>query len=325
MHDPLSFPHLQPTSSIDLHGNSSKSAPYVHDLTNHKPELDLMDEIMAMDEMDVQVQASLKQVCATSNTSGGQRQPQLHHIAERGGLAGIFSFGSGIGGGLLPFCSDDDSTAASSSMIVGDNNSSSCGNEAMSCWAHPARGTASPVTIEEASSDNCNLFGWAPLTARNTQPNSPRNGTTFLQTSSQPMNVSSGRDRDSPNTTNPTEATDKLLSAELKRLTVVEREKVTEDIHGIAEVIDEDVDFVRRKIQQYDEEITKLRKRHARITTSSYTAAYEKALFINPQLVQHDIDFKLMFLRGDNFDPEKAANRLMMYFTTKLELFGLGK
>ena len=324
MHDPLSFPHLQPTSSIDLHGNSSKSA-YVHDLTNHKPELDLMDEIMAMDEMDVQVQASLKQVCATNSSSGGQRQPQLHHIEERGGLARIFSFGSGIGGGLLPFCSDDDSTAASSSMVVGDNNSSSCGNEAISCWAHPARGTASPVTIEKASSGKCNLFGWAPLTSRNTPPNSSRNGTTFLQTSSQPMNVSSGRDRDSPNTTNPTEATDKLLSAELKRLTVVEREKVTEDIHGIAEVIDEDVDFVRRKIQQYDEEITKLRKRHARITTSNYTAAYEKALFINPQLVQHDIDFKLMFLRGDNFDPEKAANRLMMYFTTKLELFGLGK
>ena len=50
--------------------------------------------------------------------------------------------------------------------------------------------------------------------------------------------------------------------------------------------------------------------------------AYEKALFLNPRLVQDDVDFKLMFLRGDCFDAEKSANRYMMYFSTKLELFG---
>ena len=126
-------------------------------------------------------------------------------------------------------------------------------------------------------------------------------------------------------TKNPSEATDKILSDELKRLTIHEREKVTEDIHGIAEVIDETPEFIDAQIQQFDAEITKLRKRHARITSSDFAVAYEKALFLNPRLVQQDQDFKLMFLRGDSFHADKAASRMMMYFTTKLELFGLDK
>ena len=133
----------------------------------------------------------------------------------------------------------------------------------------------------------------------------------------------------SPNSTmttyNPTEATDKFLSAELKRLTIHEREKATEDIHGISAVIEETPEFVKEKIDSFDEEVMKLRRRHARISTSNFTTAYEKALFLNPQLVSQDVDFKLMFLRGDSFDVEKAANRYMLHFTTKLQLFGWNK
>ena len=295
----------------------------MHDVTDRKPELDLMDDIIKMDEMVVEADANRKH-----GNAGGQRQAQLNHVdEERGGLAGIFSLAGGmVGGGLLPFCSDDDTTNVSSSMGVANSNNN-IRREAMSCWANAGRGAASPVAFDEDSSGNCNVFGWSCLTSRSKVQSNGSSSNTFLQASSYPINVSSSRrgGTSSPNTKNPTEETDKLLSNELKRLTMVEREKVTEDIHGIAEVIDENVDFVRQKIQQFDEEIAKLRKRHARITTSNYTAAYEKALFINPQLVQRDVDFKLMFLRGDNFDPEKAANRLMMYFTTKLELFGLGK
>ena len=51
---------------------------------------------------------------------------------------------------------------------------------------------------------------------------------------------------------NPTEATDKLLSAELKRLTLHEREKVTEDIHGVGSVIEETPEFVRQIIEKFD-------------------------------------------------------------------------
>ena len=124
---------------------------------------------------------------------------------------------------------------------------------------------------------------------------------------------------------NPSEATDKLLSDELKRLTIHEREKVTEDIHGISDVIEETAEFVQQSIEQFDSEIIKLRKRHARITSSTFAVAYEKALFLNPRLVQQDTNFKLLFLRGDAFNAEKAASRMMLFFTTKLELFGLDK
>ena len=124
---------------------------------------------------------------------------------------------------------------------------------------------------------------------------------------------------------NPTETTDRLLNDELKRLTIHEREKVTEDIHGIGAVIEETPEFVQLKIEEFDHEVLRLRKRHARLSTSNYTMAYEKALFLNPRLVEDDVDFKLMFLRGDCFDAEKSANRYMMYFDTKLELFGWDK
>ena len=141
-------------------------------------------------------------------------------------------------------------------------------------------------------------------------------------------NTGSSSSSPSPNsatTSNPTEATDKFLSAELKRLTIYEREKATEDIHGISAVIEETPEFVQAKVHAFDEEVFKLRRRHARISTSNFTTAYEKALFLNPQLVSHDVDFKLMFLRGDSFDVEKAAHCYMLHFTTKLQLFGWDK
>ena len=123
---------------------------------------------------------------------------------------------------------------------------------------------------------------------------------------------------------NPTESTDKLLSNELKRLTLQEREKVTDDIHGIAKVADETPEFVKEHVAKFDEEIMKLRRRHGRNKSSDFAAAYEKARFLNPHLVLHDAEFKLMFLRGDGFDAAVAASRMMKYFTTKLDLFGLG-
>ena len=231
----------------------------------------------------------------------------------------------------------------------------------MSCWSTTPAARArtstpsSPVSMlgengpssspQNNDNTNCSLFGFDFNNSSSKSSKSNNVGTTFLQTSSFPIRSSSPSssvtNKSNTSTTstkaasaaaatagdgsNPMEATDKVLSAELQKLTLVEREKVTEDIHGIAEVIDETrPNFVTEKIQSFNEEIIKLRRRHARITTSNYTVAYEKALFLNPQLVENDIDFKLMFLRGDNFDTEKAANRYMMYFTTKLELFGLG-
>lgn len=198
----------------------------------------------------------------------------------------------------LPFCNDDSS--------FGNGADPSCWNN--ECSTHKC---SSPTF-----GSNCNLsFGL---------PNSNGNGGQIGSGRSNALvNIGDAVPTKSDPPSNPTESTDKLLSDELKRLTLQEREKVTEDIHGIAAVVDETPEFVREHLSKFDEEIMKLRRRHARNKASDFAAAYEKALFLNPDLVQHDADFKLMFLRGDGFDAEVAATRYMNYFTTKLELFGL--
>ena len=129
------------------------------------------------------------------------------------------------------------------------------------------------------------------------------------------------------NTNNNKKAAEQLLNEQLQKLSMKERQQVNEDIHGTTDLIDEssNVEFMKSLLERFDIEVIKLRKRHGRIKTSKYCLAYEKALFLNPQLIEYDVDFKLMFIRADNYNPELAANRYMLYFTTKLELFGLDK
>jgi hypothetical protein len=105
---------------------------------------------------------------------------------------------------------------------------------------------------------------------------------------------------------------DALLAQELNQLSLEERERVYEEIHGVAEAVEETEDFVKEKLEQIQEEIMKIRKR----------AAYDKAFFMSPERVK-DRAFRLMFLRAECFHARKAAKRLVLFFHHKLEFFGL--
>ena len=241
----------------------------------------------------------------TSGGGGGRKQQQ-----QRGG----WSFGFGGGGGSNGGNGGGNDGASAISMVPFHDDTD--------CFAAASNGGGSSCGLD--------LSCLRPSSEYNSYSNSQiGTSTAFLEDRGRYyMNRHSKRlktERRQPPTNNPSEATDKLLSDELKRLTLHEREKVTEDIHGISDVIEETNEFVQQSVEQFDAEIIKLRKRHARITTSNFAVAYEKALFLNPRLVQQDINFKLLFLRGDAFDAEKAASRMMLFFTTKLELFGLDK
>ena len=111
-----------------------------------------------------------------------------------------------------------------------------------------------------------------------------------------------------------TDDTDALMAKELTHLSIEERERVFEEVHGVAQIIEESEGFVARKLEQLEEEIGKCRRKRA----------YEQALFLNPEYAQN-MKFRLMFLRADRFDPSKAAKRVIKFFELKLDLFGINK
>ena len=107
-----------------------------------------------------------------------------------------------------------------------------------------------------------------------------------------------------------------LLVKEWTELSFQEREKVQEQVHAVADydAVEEDPEFVAHCLEQLDVEISKIRKK----------PAYDRANFLSPSYVK-DRDFRLMFLRADDFHPRKAAYRIVLHFDVKQELFGLEK
>jgi hypothetical protein len=110
---------------------------------------------------------------------------------------------------------------------------------------------------------------------------------------------------------------DALLAKDLNELTIQERQVVLEEVHGVAEVLDETPAMIATSLAQLDIAIARIRKR----------SAYDRALFLAPKHVRNE-KFRLMFLRADYFNAYKAAHRMICYFEYKQELWGdekLGK
>jgi hypothetical protein len=107
---------------------------------------------------------------------------------------------------------------------------------------------------------------------------------------------------------------DALLVAELNKLSIIEREHVLQDIHGVSDIVDEEPEFVARCLAELNTEVTMIDNK----------PAYLQAKAQNPEYVSN-LDFRLMFLRADSFIPKLAAIRLVAFFEAKLELFGTEK
>jgi hypothetical protein len=103
------------------------------------------------------------------------------------------------------------------------------------------------------------------------------------------------------------------LAEEMNRLSVQQRERIFEDVHGVADVQEETPEFVAKHVEAFEKFVGWLRPNDRK--------TYNKALFLKPTL-QTDIKFKLKFLRADEFDADKAASRMVKYFDQKCNLFG---
>ena len=113
-----------------------------------------------------------------------------------------------------------------------------------------------------------------------------------------------------------TQEADALIAKELNELSSQERVRVQEQLHGVCEldVVEEDPDIVEKRLSQMEDELQRIRKK----------SAYERALFLSRSYV-YDRDFRLMFLHANDFHPRLAAQRMVIFFELKLELFGIDK
>jgi hypothetical protein len=113
----------------------------------------------------------------------------------------------------------------------------------------------------------------------------------------------------------PTEAeAGTMLAKEMNQLSVEEREKVLEDVHGIARVVDEPQDFIEACLTLLEKELTNIPSK----------VAYDLAKFLSKEYVSSE-KLRLMFLRADSFDPYNAASRMVRFFEEKYALFGAEK
>ena len=113
-----------------------------------------------------------------------------------------------------------------------------------------------------------------------------------------------------------------LIAAELNKLSLQERETILHDLHGVSESICESQELVTRSLEELDTYL----QPSTRVGTlpSSEHAAYQLAFRQNPAFVQ-DNQFRLLFLRSENFHVARAAQKLQQFLRIKLELFGKEK
>ena len=108
--------------------------------------------------------------------------------------------------------------------------------------------------------------------------------------------------------------TDQMIADELKKLTITEREKVYEDVHGVSPQIKEDPKWIEELLKEVSNQLKVIP------TTGGDKLAYELAFQQSPTFVTNR-KFVIKFLRKSNYDSKAAADNIIQYFNYKLELF----
>lgn len=105
-----------------------------------------------------------------------------------------------------------------------------------------------------------------------------------------------------------------ILAKELSALSVEQREKIFEEAHGVADIVEETPEFVTgclASMRAFLEESVPAKGKRA----------LSRAIFLRPA-IQSDDRFHLMFLRAKQFNVSEAAHFMCQYFENKLMLFG---
>eukprot|EP00934_Nitzschia_sp_Nitz4_P007836 Nitzschia sp. Nitz4//scaffold22_size323478//275928//277448//NITZ4_000580-RA/size323478-processed-gene-0.485-mRNA-1//-1//CDS//3329543156//7826//frame0 len=116
-----------------------------------------------------------------------------------------------------------------------------------------------------------------------------------------------------PNPQNDVQLVDRFLAQELNSLSLGEREKTYEELHGVDDIIDEAPDFVAERLASMQHEIDRIPEKAAYDIARKLPGGWEYL---------HDPDVLLMYLRAEYFHPRKAAIRMIGYLECKLSYFG---
>eukprot|EP00429_Kryptoperidinium_foliaceum_P009693 CAMPEP_0176003292 /NCGR_PEP_ID=MMETSP0120_2-20121206/1098_1 /TAXON_ID=160619 /ORGANISM="Kryptoperidinium foliaceum, Strain CCMP 1326" /LENGTH=559 /DNA_ID=CAMNT_0017335929 /DNA_START=308 /DNA_END=1987 /DNA_ORIENTATION=- len=108
---------------------------------------------------------------------------------------------------------------------------------------------------------------------------------------------------------------DRAVADQLNRMSLDERERTLEEMHGVAPIHDETEELIAVKLKELQENIDR--------APASERMMYDKALI---QRGGSDYlksrRYMLPFLRAENFDIEKAASRLLLNCTIKAKYYG---
>jgi len=107
--------------------------------------------------------------------------------------------------------------------------------------------------------------------------------------------------------------TDRDFAAEMNALSFVERQAVEDDIHGVAEDIQETPEFIADRIGAIRQALTEV--------NSAERQAWDRAVFLRPAL-DEDQSLYLLFLRARQFRAVDAAVLMTSYFRAKRDLWG---
>lgn len=114
-------------------------------------------------------------------------------------------------------------------------------------------------------------------------------------------------------TVNPADV-DALLARELNSMSLLERERLYGELHGVHPCIDEREEFVEERLVDFEGQVQQL-------IAQGKAGVYELALRQSRTSVL-DRKIRLMFLRAEYFDPRNAARRMVRFLECKKEFFG---
>mmetsp|Transcript_12257 Transcript_12257/g.29203 ORF Transcript_12257/g.29203 Transcript_12257/m.29203 type:complete len:475 (-) Transcript_12257:115-1539(-) len=111
---------------------------------------------------------------------------------------------------------------------------------------------------------------------------------------------------------------DSLIAGALNQLSINERENVYHEMHGVDDVVNETPEMLQRSMAALHTELETLKHSHRE------GLAFNKAEAMSRNYV-HDPVLRIKFLRSEKFDAKKSAERMIMFFDVKMQLFGQEK
>eukprot|EP00980_Cylindrotheca_fusiformis_P028644 scaffold22625_cov174-Cylindrotheca_fusiformis.AAC.2 len=110
------------------------------------------------------------------------------------------------------------------------------------------------------------------------------------------------------------EEVDLLLAESMAALSFQERQLEQEELHGVRPQLSEDMEMIQRLANELDIHLNRLKAGTAYEAAESTDSAYAKGM-----------DFRLLFLRCNRYDPQASAAHLIKFMDAKLKLFGKAK